>query len=357
MSEEATVPASTSPAGGSAADGAATGGGDVVSASAGSGNAPGAGVDAVAGSETPGQPAETAAQARFRILNREFNDQKHAETVLGGEITRARSTQRELAEAKKQLEAYNAELGALRQMVAGRAGQTPGQGVDGGRQAPSGARSFAKELAESGELEVIAKIAADPEMGLGHAMYRMAELMDERANSQVSQVREEIRAEMAQQQTRSTQERAVAKAIGSLGSLKADYPELDPQNQSEEAIEAQQAILEIIKSLPQGAQWLASEPDEALRYAAERYRRTYGTPVFAQPPGTSGSPSVRAAAAAEAAANGSASVPLDGSGTPRQRPNGQPETPQDRIRRENREMQSRVARTPSGRPLGWDATT
>jgi hypothetical protein len=254
---------------------------------------------------------------------------------------------------QKRVQAYEAELNALRPLVVER--QAQGRGQEGAvvSQAPGAPKSFARELVESGELDVIAKIFADPEMGPAHAMYRMAELLDQRNSQQLEQVRDEVRSEFGRATVRSQQERAVAKAIGATNSLKADYPELDPQNQSEEAIEAQQAILEILKSLPQGSEWLASDPSEALRYAAERYRRMHGTPIFAQPPGTSGSPSGRIAQAAEAQANGAGAV-LDGSGVPRQKTNGVPEGAQDRLRRENREINARVARTPSGRPLGFD---
>jgi hypothetical protein len=300
----------------------------------------------------PGASPAAQAAARFRILNREFNDQKHAETVLGSEITRARTTQRELAEAKKQAELYQAEINALRSMAVRPPGGAVGQGRSEGQQPSAGPKSFAKELAETGELDVIAKIFSDPEMGPGHAMYRMAELFDKRQQEQVGQVREEILGQFQQTQVRSQQERAVAKAIGVTKALSADYPELDGNNQSDEAIEAQQGILEIIKALPQGAEWLATDPEEALRYAAERYRRTNGTPMFAQPPGTSGSPSVLAAHAAEKAASAAASVPLDGSGVPRQRPDGQRESYADKIRRENREL-SQGTKSPSGRSLGF----
>jgi hypothetical protein len=300
----------------------------------------------------PGASPAAQAAARFRILNREFNDQKHAETVLGSEITRARTTQRELAEAKKQAELYQAEINALRSMAVRPPGGAVGQGRSEGQQPSAGPKPFAKELAETGELDVIAKIFSDPEMGPGHAMYRMAELFDKRQQEQVGQVREEILGQFQQTQVRSQQERAVAKAIGVTKALSADYPELDGNNQSDEAIEAQQGILEIIKALPQGAEWLATDPEEALRYAAERYRRTNGTPMFAQPPGTSGSPSVLAAHAAEKAASAAASVPLDGSGVPRQRPDGQRESYADKIRRENREL-SQGTKSPSGRSLGF----
>jgi hypothetical protein len=300
----------------------------------------------------PGASPAAQAAARFRILNREFADQKHAETVLGSEITRARTTQRELAEAKKQAELYQAEINALRSMAVRPPGGAVGQGRSEGQQPSAGPKPFAKELAETGELDVIAKIFSDPEMGPGHAMYRMAELFDKRQQEQVGQVREEILGQFQQTQVRSQQERAVAKAIGVTKALSADYPELDGNNQSDEAIEAQQGILEIIKALPQGAEWLATDPEEALRYAAERYRRTNGTPMFAQPPGTSGSPSVLAAHAAEKAASAAASVPLDGSGVPRQRPDGQRESYADKIRRENREL-SQGTKSPSGRSLGF----
>lgn len=347
MSEDTATP-STGPAAVAPGSGDAVSGGE---ASALTGSAPGGGVDAVVAEGTPAAAA-VASAAKFRILNREFNDQRHAEEILGSEIGKVRGLQRQNAELMKAKEQYEAELGALRELVQ-RSRQ--GQGQGGAEvERTVGPGSFAKELAENGELDVIAKIFADPEMGPAHAMYRMAELLDERNSRQVEQVREELRGELSQREVRSQQERAIAKAISVTRSLARDYPELDESNQSDEAIQAQQGILQILQSLPQGAEWLASDPEEALRYAAERYRRSYGTPVFAQPPGTSGSPSVRAAAAAEQVAAGQAATPLDGSGVPRQRASGQPESPIERIRRENREVNKKVATTPSGRPLGFE---
>ena len=361
MSDSSPAPVSSDSAAAAPESSAAAVGSE--SASAGVGNAPDSGVDAVGSSGVPGGSPAAQAAARFRILNREFNDQKHAETVLGSEITRARTTQRELAEAKKQAELYQAEINALRSMAVRPPGGAVGQGRSEGQQPSAGPKSFAKELAETGELDVIAKIFSDPEMGPGHAMYRMAELFDKRQQEQVGQVREEILGQFQQTQVRSQQERAVAKAIGATKTLSADYPELDGNNQSDEAQEAQQGILEIIKALPQvpgpngemvsmGAVWLAQDPDNALRWAADQYRRTNGTPMFAQPPGTSGSPSVLAAHASERAAGAAASVPLDGSGVPRQRPDGQRESFADKIRRENREL-SQGTKSPSGRSLGF----
>lgn len=322
------------------------------SVSAPAGSAPGGGVDAGTAGEATGTPAAQSA-AQFAFLKRKFNDQKHAEEVLGSEIGMTRGLQRQNAELTKRLSTMEAELNALRPLVVER--QTPrgqGQGVREGASAPGASQSFAKELAESGELELIAKIAADPEMGMGHAMYRMAELLDQRNSKQLEQLRGEVTGTLEEREARQKQQVAVARGLTAAKSLVTDYPELDNDNQSDEAIEAQQAILDIITNLPQGPQWLATDPTECLRYAAERYRRTHGTPIFAQPPGTSGSPSVRAAQAAEAA--GAVAATIEGSGVPRQRPNGQPETPAERIKRENREISGRTATTPKGRPLGFE---
>lgn len=359
MAEAEGTPAGSPPAasegapGGDAAVGT-VGSSSGASSSALTGNAPGGGVDVVAGAGAPAEAAAVAA-AKFRFLNRDFSDPKHAETVLGSEITRARKTQSELAQAQKQLEAVNSELAALRAMVAKGSVQGPGQGVSSeGQEAQPQSRSFARELADGGELDVIAKIFADPEMGPAHAMYRMAELLDERNSKSIEQVREEIHSELRQQQTRAEQERAVAKTFGVVRNLAKDYPEIADDNESEEAAAAQEEILKIITDTFSPEQ-LAQNPERVLRMAVEEYRRTYGTPVFAQAPGTSGSPSMKAAQAAEQAAQGQAAVPLDGTGVPRQRPNGQPETPLDRIRRENREFNKRIATTPSGRPLGFEA--
>ena len=265
--EDTTAPSSSPAASAPGGEGAAT----ETSASAGTGNAPGAGGDAVAAEAAPGSPAAIAA-AKFRFFNRDFTDQKHAETVLGSEITRARSTQSELATAKKQLESLSAELNALRPLIARGGGGASGQGMPAGPPAPAGPGSFARELAENGELEVIAKIAADPEMGMAHAMYRMAELLDERQSKSLEQIQSQFQGQLSQRDVRAQQEQAVARAIGTSRSLITDYPEFDENNQSDEAVQAQQGIVEILKALPQvtgqngepvsmASVWLASNPD------------------------------------------------------------------------------------------------
>lgn len=367
MSEDAGTPAPSSGAPAASAPGGADVAAGSTAASAVTGNAPGGGGDAVAADQTAPQASPTS-PAKFRLLDREFTDQKHAEQVLKSELTRARQREREFSEAQNQINQYKAELDALRSVVAKQPSQVPGQVVPKGSSGmPNGPGSFARELAENGELELIAKIFSDPEMGPAHAMYRMAEVMDEKYSRALSDMKQEIHGELSQRDLTARQHQAVAQAIGVSRSLISDYPEFDENNQSEEAVQAQNGIVEILKALPQvpgpdgnmvsmASVWLASNPEQALRWAADTYRRSYGTPIFAQTPGTSGSPSAKAAQAAEAAAAGAVATPLDGSGVPRQRSNGQAETPLERIKRENREFGKKIAKTPSGRPLGFEVS-
>ena len=138
---------------------------------------------------------------------------------------------------------------------------------------------------------------------------------------------------------------ALNRAMSVTRELAQEFPELDPSNESEEAQAAQQEILGIVKAFP--PEMLVTNPDFVLGMAVMAYREMYGAPTFAQPPGSSGSPSAFAAEAAEAASGGA--LPLDGSGVPR--PGTGTNSPLERIRRENRELNSKVVRTPSGRPL------
>lgn len=326
-----------------------------VTASADSGNAPGSGVD-VGKEGAPTDPTLAAPPSAFEILNKRFRDRKHAEEVLGAELGKQRSVQRENSRLQNQLQSMRSEMDGLRALLQGRQGEGQEQGTPGGPKAPAGPTSFARELAENGELNVIAKIFADPEMGPAHAMYRMAELLDERQSKSLEAVRGELSSQFEQQQVRSQQERAVAKTFGVVKNLAQTYPELDESNQSEEAEAAQREILQIITdTFP--PETLAANPERVLRMAVEEYRRQNGTPVFAHAPGTSGSPSVRAAQAAELSAAGTLATPLDGTGVPRQRPAGTSESPIERMRRENREFNKKIATTPSGRPLGFEVTS
>jgi hypothetical protein len=316
--------------------------------SAGSGDAPGTGVDAeVAGEAAVEAPAEPP--SKWQFLNREFRDQKHAEEVLGSEINKVRGTQRRLSDVEKQLQQRDRELEALRAFV----GPGQSQGVDRGKE-EAGPQSFADELAKSGELELFAKIAQDPEMGMGHAMYAMAQAFDKRLQSVIDSVRTEAIEPIVRRQEGSER---MAKVFSTVKELSSKFPELVDygENTPPEIADAQEKILQTLGQLP--PEWLANNAQEALWYAVTRYRDQHGIPVFAQPPGTSGSPSAKVAAAAEKAAAGTAATPLDGSGVPRQRDTDKPETLEDRWRRESADLRGREATTPSGRKLGFELPT
>ena len=141
-------------------------------------------------------------------------------------------------------------------------------------------------------------------------------------------------------------EQAMTGVSRSLRELSQAFPELDPSNESEEAQQAQAVILPMIQEFfrPEA---LAKNPQAVLGLAALAYRESYGMPMIAQPPGSSGAPSAFAAEAAEVAAG--SGLPLEGSGVPR--PGNGSNSPLDRMRRENRELNSKTVRTPTGRPL------
>jgi hypothetical protein len=222
---------------------------------------------------------------------------------------------------------------------------SPGQGSQGAPKASEGPVSLAQELLKDGTLSVAAQMAANPEQGLEHAMYAMAEGIEKRMRAEFDQFRSGVVDPIV---TRSQQERAIANAFGTAKRLASEFPELDDSNQSEEAEQAQEAILANLQRFP--PEMLAQNPEFVLLAATLVSRHQNGVPVFAQPPGTSGSPSVRAAQAAEAAQAATAAVPLDGTGLPRPRTSGV-ESPQDRMRRENRELEAKALKSPTGRRL------
>lgn len=345
MSDEVTG-AGGGDASGSAPEAASAAGSTSESVSAGDGNAPVAGVDA--GAEGGGDaqaPQLTAAQ--FQFLNRQFRDQKHAETALNSELQMVKGLQRQNAELTKAKAQYEARVAALEQMVAGRPAQIPGQGVPQGPQGPGGPRSGLEAMLSPERFHFYQKLSEDPEIGLAGAMFAQQQDLVKAVKEEMETLKSEAIQPIVQ---RNEQAQAIAKVFGAAKQLAASgYPELDNDNRSPEAEEAQQQILSILQEIP--ADYLRANPERALRMAVLEYRERNGTPIFAQQPGTSGSPSVRAAMAAEAAAPGL--NPLDGSGTPRPRQGG-PETPADRIRRENREA-TVTLRSEKGRPLGFQA--
>lgn len=312
------------------------------SQSAVSGNAPGNGVDGGVGGGDLAQATASASQpGQYLFRGRTFRDQRHAEEVLGGEIDRVRGVQRQNSELQKQVEAANAELNALRGLLS--QGQMPGrmQGMPQAPQNDGAPQSFADKLAKSGDLDFIAQLAE--EKGISHAMYEMARLMDQHTQEQIQGFRDQ---EITPFIRNYEMQQGLSRVMGSVKPVLAEFPELeaDPE-QSPEAAEAQQFVLERVKAFPR--EWLAENGAVAVRQAILEYRHLYGTPNFANPPGSSGSPSAHALAAAERGAV----QPLNGPGVPPQRPGGVVEGVQERMKRENREINAKTLRTPSGRAL------
>ncbi len=312
-------------------------------ASVGSGNAPGVGGDAEAGGQTAQATPPAVPASKYRFLDREWNDQAHAEGAIKSQIGRVSSVQHENAELKRQATALQAELEALRGALVSRQIPGAGQGAPQGRQAPDAApQSLADTLAKDGTLEFVSKIAQDPELGMGHAMYAMAQAIEKAMTERDQRIEERFATSDQRQQT----ERFVAQGFSAAKRLAAEgFPELDDNNKNPEAVEAQQYILEFLRDIPPDR--FAENPGKYLRMAALDYRYSHGTPVFAQAPGSSGSPSSLLAQAAEAATP--AATPMTGTGVPR--PGNGAESPMDRLRRENREANAKVVRTPAGRPL------
>lgn len=358
MSDEAAPVESAAPEG-SAGEAAGVETGEVASAA--TGDAPGGGDDARATEGAAGEPS-AAEVAKFLFANREFRDQKHAEEVVGGEVNRTRGLQRQNAEQTKELDALRGQLRALQGMVPQQAGN--GQKQESGGK-PETAASFADQLVKSGDIEYFNKLAANPEIGVGGAIFELAKHLDKHNDERFSRLEEQVQTGNTSLEMRLEQEKALARTFTAAKGLTEEFPELDDGNKSEEALEAQSGVLELLQStpqvihprtgnpVPQGVLWLAERPEQALRWAAGEYRRTHGVPVFGQPPGTSDSPSAKVAAAAEKADVSPDS--LDGTGVPRQGRTGGKETLADTWRKDAAQLRGKEATSPSGRKLGFPA--
>jgi len=374
MTEEATpVEGSASEESGSEAVGVVSG-----EASAGGGDAPAAGDDARVGGEAvegeavKAEAAPAVSPAEFLILNRKFRDQKHAEEVLGSEIGAKRGLQKQNAELSKRLERMEAQIEDYSTRFRGEGSGKKGQGQ--GQESNAEPESFADHLTKSGQLEFFNKLAQNPEIGVAGAIYEALKAQEEwqgkHQDQRVSQLEERI----VQGDAQRVQEAALARTFTAAKSLTSEFPELDdadssaPDEAHEEREQIHATIIGYLQSTPQaihpqtgqsvptGVMWLQEKPEEAIRWAVTRFRSEYGTPVFAQPPGTSESPSAKAAAAAEKKAAAGAPEPLDGSGVPRQREgDSKPKTLADKWRDGSTNLKGREATTPSGRRLGFPA--
>ncbi len=317
--------------------------GDVGAAQSASGDlgvAPGVAVDAAPAAEVvPPAPSE------FLFGGRRFTTQKQAEDFYRSQAGRVPEMQRKTAEQERQIAELSSTVQALQRALSvgpQAVGQEPGSAR--GVQTPAGSKPFADRLVESGDLQFITELAE--QKGLGHAIYALADIMD----NEINQVREQIRNEEILPITRQSQFREVqGRALGVARGLGSEFPELDYTNQSPEAVETQQAFVSTLKQFP--PEFVAANPEFTMLAAALVTRHQQGIPVFAQQPGTSGSPSALAAAAAEAQFQ--VPGPIDGSSA-RPRPAAtQPRTAEDQFEADIIGADDKLARTLEGKPLGW----
>jgi hypothetical protein len=310
------------------------------------GSAPVLGADGVVGAPTPAEPAAVPAPlSKFRFAGREWDSQEQAENAWKAKL--GRNWQGKVEAAERKLAEQETLVRALQSQLTG--GAQPGQGTAAGQASSPEPRGFAEKLVKSGDLDFITGLLQDPDpqAGLQKFTVALADRMDREINERLEQVRtEQIEPIVRQREF----ERTMGSALGVARGLGSQFPELDNSNQSPEAVEHQQAFVETLQQFPRD--FVATNPDLAMLATALLTRYQYGIPIVAQAPGTSGSPSARAALASEQAFAAQAGVPIEGTGTPRPRPNGQGETPLDRIRRENAAAPGNF-HSPSGKDLGF----
>lgn len=246
-----------------------------------------------------------------------------------------------------------AEIQALRAALANGGGQ--GQGAARGPQPNAGPdpnAPLANRLAQNGELDFLVdllntKEGEDPTLGVKRFAAGFAQIMGREIQQAVEADRQQ---HFGAFQQRQEQQQAVAQTFGAIRSLAQQFPELDENNTSPEAVEHQQAFIEIFQQFP--PEMRKANPGLVARACALLTRDMHGTPVFATPPGTSGSPSAAAVMASAQALGQATPDTLSGTGTPRPRPSGQPESAEERIRRENAAVPGEFV-SPSGKRLGF----
>lgn len=285
------------------------------------------------------------------FAGRKWQTQKQAEDAFKANF--GRNWEGKLREREQALAQRDAEIQALRAALA--SGGVQGQGAARGAQQAQAAdpdAPLAKKLVQTGDLDFLVDLlqtrdGEDPTLGVKRFTAGLADIIDKRIGEAVERDRNEHLQPFLQ---RTAQERAVASTMGSIRALAQHFPELDEQNASPEAVEHQQAFVENFKRFP--PEMHRDQADFVALATALVTRWQHGTPVFAQPPGTSGSPSAAAIAASAQALGQATPDTLSGNGTPRQRQNGRAETAEERIRRENAAAPGRF-RSPNGIDLGF----
>lgn len=331
----ASAPESTTPAGGPAESG-----GEAAQASGEAGLAPVPTDDAtLAEGAAPPPPSE------FVFGGRRWPSQKHAEEYLRSQAGRVPDLQRKTAEYERQVAELSQTVQALQRALS--VGPTPpqdGQGTARGASTPAGPKAFADRLVESGDLQFITSLAE--EKGLGHAIYALADLMGQEVQSST----ERLVAEHVQPIVRQAQfEKHMGHAISTARNLGNEFPEFEQSNQSPDAVEAQQAFVATLKQFP--PEEIAQNPELYMLASALITRYQHGVPMSATAPGTSGSPSARAALAAELAGGGAG--PIDGSSARPRPANPQPRTAEEQFEADIIGADDKLARDLNGKPLGW----
>lgn len=341
--------------GSDATSGAGTGStgavGGSVGASAGVGNAPGAGADAGLGQEGGEGAAEAAPGGApvsdgYVFAGRKFRDQKHAEDYVKAQLGILPGTQRKLAALERMIDERSAELESLRRSgVSARGGV---QGDDGQYGGPAGQpANWGKVLKDSGDLDLISEIAETK--GFGAAAYALSTVIGERVEAEIDRrVEERVEGRVGSMEKQRQFDHHMGRVTSALRQLGPIYPEFDESNSAPEAEEARQGIIAIWTSFP--PEFSLGNPLRALKLAVQEYREQHGTPIFAVPPGSSGSPSARVAAAAERGSAGDAV--LDTGVRARPRPSGQPASAQEELAQSLSKADAVNARTTSGFNLG-----
>jgi hypothetical protein len=304
--------------------GGADGGSDVDVASVDSGHAPAAGDDAGPVGGAPPATAAAAPAGGFTFAGKAYKDVAAAEAEfksLGGRVP---GLQKTLAERESALAEREAELQRMHRALSLTQAERE-QGKDGKKVEPE--PGFADSLLKSGDLDVIAELAETK--GMKSALYTLADALEQRVGAlvkrEVGTVNETVQGITHQDQVKQT----ISRVVTAARQLSPDYPEL-AESENPEVQEARQEILAIYKSYP--PEFTLHFPGDALRLAVIRYRDTHGTPTWAQPPGSSGSPSAGIVKAAEAAAAAATAPAIDGTATPR--PQSAPMTRQQALEKD-----------------------
>jgi hypothetical protein len=330
---------------------AGDGGVGVDGASVDSGHAPAVDGDAASATKRQGAAAASPATTDGLTFTRRF---KTAEELRAFETDagRVRQLQSNFAKQEKRLAEFEAlkteHDRALRLLTLQQAERGQGGAAGSGAPAKAEPKSWAEEINESGDLKFVADQMRDA--SVEHGLYALVDLLEKRTGARVDRALSET-VQPLQQKTEFNGH--LSRVMTAVKTLSKDFPELrEGENEdAPEMAEARQEILNVWRTLPR--ELSLGDPVRALKIAVREYRETHGLPASAALPGSSGSPSAGVTDAAEAARAAAASGVVDGSGTPRPRPNGGTRpTVREQFEREMLD-DSNVLRDPTGESLGF----